>query len=542
MKNLPAVFRQLEGRLIVSCQAPDGDPFRDAGSMARFAQAAVAGGAAGIRANGVEDIRAIRKAVAVPIIGIDKRLEDDGKILITPSFESAQAVAEAGANIIALDCTARGRRYGALERLARIRAELGLPVMADVATLEEAVAAAEAGADVVASTMRGYTVETAHVRCFEPEFVAALVHAVSVPVLAEGKIGTPAEAAAAIQAGALAVIVGTAITLPRAITSAFAEGVRSAHSAGAVWYLGIDLGGTNTKYGVVSSAGELVASAVAPTPPGGGRDVLLAHLKRVARGAAGLAHEAGVEPSVLGIATAGWVDFKTGRIVYATENLPGWTDTPVADELAASTGLPVAVENDANALAMAEKHFGAGRNLDDFVCITLGTGVGGGCYVGGQLNRGAHFFANGLGHITTDVNGLPCTCGRKGCLEVYANAAALLRYAGGAFATAQDVVRSACEGNATARSALRQYAAQLAVGTATIVHLLDPSLVILSGGIAQSNPFLVGDLDCELERSVTVWSRRKLRVEISALGYHGGVLGAAAAAAERGAATPATPK
>jgi len=240
---------------------------------------------------------------------------------------------------------------------------------------------------------------------------------------------------------------------------------------------------------------------------------------------------------VLGIATAGWVDFNTGRIVYATENLPGWTDTPVADELAASTGLPVAVENDANALAMAEKHFGAGRDLDDFVCITLGTGVGGGCYVGGQLNRGAHFFANGLGHITTDVNGLPCTCGRKGCLEVYANAAALLRYAGGAFATAQDVVRSACEGNATARSALRQYAAQLAVGTATIVHLLDPSLVILSGGIAQSNPFLVGDLDCELERSVTVWSRRKLRVEISSLGYHGGVLGAAAAAAERGAAT-----
>ncbi|HEX8985136.1 MAG TPA: putative N-acetylmannosamine-6-phosphate 2-epimerase, partial [Bryobacteraceae bacterium] len=421
MKNLPAVFRQLEGRLIVSCQAPDGDPFRDSASMARFARAAVAGGAAGIRANGVEDIRAIRQAVPVPIIGIDKRLQDDGKILITPSFESAQAIAGAGAGIIALDCTARGRRYGALERLARIRAELGLPVMADVATLEEAVAAAEAGADVVASTMRGYTAETAHVRCFEPDFVAAVVRAVAVRVLADGKIGTPADAAAAIEAGALAVIVGTAITLPRAIASAFAEGVRSAHSVGAIWYLGIDLGGTNTKYGVVSSAGELAASAVAPTPVGGGRDVLLAHLKRVAGSAAGLAHEAGVEPSVLGIATAGWVDFKTGHIVYATENLPGWTDTPVADELAASTGLPVAVENDANALAMAEKHFGAGRDLDDFICITLGTGVGGGCYVGGQLSRGAHFFANGLGHITMDVNGPPCTCGRRGCLEVYAN-------------------------------------------------------------------------------------------------------------------------
>jgi glucokinase len=466
-------------------------------------------------------------------------VQDDGKILITPTFELARALKEAGASILAIDCTARGQRYGALERLARIRTELGMPVMADIATVEEAVAAARAGADVVASTMRGYTEETESVERFEPEFVAALVKAVNVPVLAEGKIGTPAEAASAIAAGALAVIVGTAITLPRAITQAFAEAVaEAAKGPSEAWYLGIDLGGTNTKFGVVSPAGELVATGVAATPPGGGRDVLLAHLKQVARQAAALAEKHGVAPAMLGIATAGWVDTGTGRIAYATENLPGWTGTPVGDELAAATGLPVAVENDANALAMAEKHYGAARQLDNFVCITLGTGVGGGCYVNGKLNRGANFFANGLGHITLDVHGLECTCGRKGCLEVYANAAALVRYAGGKFATAEEVVRAASQKDPIARAALREYAAQLGIGTASIIHLLDPSLVILSGGIAQSNPFLVEDLENELERNVTVRSRRKLRVEISTLGYYGGVLGAAAAAAEMAAGRP----
>jgi predicted NBD/HSP70 family sugar kinase/putative N-acetylmannosamine-6-phosphate epimerase len=533
VKALATPFRELEGRLLVSCQAPDGDAFRDAGSMARFARAAAAGGAGGIRANGVEDVRAIHQAVPLPIIGIDKQVQADGKILITPSVEAARALRDAGAAIIALDCTARGRRYGALERLARIRAELGVPVMADIATVEEAVAAARAGADVVASTMRGYTVETAHVERFEPAFITALVAAVDVPVLAEGRIGIPAEAASAIEAGALAVIVGTAITLPRAITQLFSDAVKGAgRAAAAAWYLGIDLGGTNTKYGLISPAGELVATGVAQTPPGGGREVLLAHLKRVAGQAAELARKQGVTPAMLGIATAGWVDSNTGHIAYATDNLPGWTGTPVGDELAAATGLPVAVENDANALAMAEKHYGAARQLDNFVCITLGTGVGGGCYVNGKLNRGANFFANGLGHITLDIHGLDCTCGRKGCLEVYANAAALVRYAHGAFRTAEDVVNAAHKGDANARAALRQYAAHLAVGAGSIIQLLDPSLVILSGGIAQNNPFLVEDLEAELQKNVTVRALRKLRVEVSALGYYGGVLGAAAAAAE----------
>jgi len=519
--------------LIVSCQAPDGHPFRDAASMARFASTAVDGGAAGIRANGAEDIAAIRAAVSAPIIGIDKQLMPDGRILITPSWEGAERIVRAGADIVAIDCTARGQRHGALDRLRRIRAELGVPVMADIATVEEAVAAAEAGADLVASTMRGYTDETAAVERFEPAFIAEAARAVRVPVLAEGRIGTPEEAAAAIRAGAFAVIVGTAITRPEAVTRPFAQAVeQAARQTGGTGLLGIDLGGTRTKFGVVSAAGELVAKGTRDTPAHAGREVLLENLRLAAGEAAALAREAGIECAALGIATAGWVDARTGRVAYATDNLPGWTGTPIAQELAAASGLPVAVENDANALAVAERHFGLARGIDDFACVTLGTGVGGGCYVGGRLNRGAHFFANALGHIPIEMEGAACTCGRRGCLEQYANAAALVRYAGGAFASAEEVIAAANAGDARAREAIGTLARYLGAGLATLVQLLDPRLVVIAGGLAQNNPFLVPALESELAARVPVWERRGIRIAISELGYFAGVLGAAGVARE----------
>ena len=179
-----------------------------------------------------------------------------------------------------------------------------------------------------------------------------------------------------------------------------------------------------------------------------------------------------------GVATAGWVDRGSGRVAYATENLPGWTGTPIAEELEAEVGIPVAVENDANAAAVAEKHFGAARNIADFVCITLGTGVGGGCYAAGRLNTGHHFFANALGHICIEPEGLACNCGQIGCLEVYANAAALVRYAGDpALDTAEKVIRASNSGNAGARRAIHVYASYLAKGCACIIHIDRKSVV-----------------------------------------------------------------
>ncbi len=533
METMNERLAALRHGLIVSCQAAEGDPFHGPASMARFARAAADSGAAGIRANGEEDIAAIRAAVSIPILGLHKEMQADGRILITPRFEDAADLVRAGADFVALDCTRRGQAFGALERLRRVRTELGVPVVADIARMEEALAAVEAGADAVAGTMRGYTPETEGIRRFEPEFIRALAQRVRVPVIAEGMIHAPEQAAAALRAGAFAVVVGKAITAPGHIAARFAAAMdREAGRIPERHIIGIDLGGTQTKFGLVSSRTGLLEQGSAATPAGG-RDVLLAHLGRVAVECLERARGSGFRPSLAGIATAGWVNPGDGSVVYATENLPGWTGTGIAAALHPRLGIPVAVENDANALAVAERWFGAGREVDNFVCVTLGTGVGGGCYVNGRLNHGAHFFANAIGHVMVERDGLPCTCGLRGCLEPYANSAALLRYgASGGYADAAALIHAASAGEEPACRAIRTQAGYLAAGLASIIHLLDPERIILSGGLAQENPLLFQELEAALRGRVTAWPRRRLSLMASPLGYHGGVLGAAACALE----------
>jgi putative N-acetylmannosamine-6-phosphate epimerase len=193
--------------------------------MAAMAQAAEAGGARGLRANGVEDVAAIRAVSGLPMIGIAKVFDASFPVYITPNFESAAAIAQAGADIIALDATPRPRNGEPVARLiARIRADLRKEVFADVSTLEEGRAAAASGAIYVATTLAGYTDETAHRKTSGPdlELLTALVSAIDTPVVAEGRFDTPDLVAEAFARGAHAVVVGTMITNPREITKRFA--------------------------------------------------------------------------------------------------------------------------------------------------------------------------------------------------------------------------------------------------------------------------------------------------------------------------------
>ncbi len=528
------VTKAIRGRLVVSCQATEGEIFHDAQLIARFAAAAVAGGAAAIRANGPADVRAIRSITSVPIIGIQKVRYLDGIVLITPTFESAKALVEAGANMVALDCTSRGQESGALDRVREIRHRLNVPVLADVAEIAEATAAVQAGADFVLSTLRGYTEETNYVHDFDPSFIRDLVRASSVPVIAEGRIASPEQARQAVAAGALAVVVGTAITRPSDIARGFSAAIESEYLRRnqLTEAVGIDLGGTQTKYGIVRSDGAVLFKAALETPAKSGAQALLDSLKRVTEIATRCAKDGGYKPVAIGVATAGWVDARTGRVVYATDNLPGWTGTRIGEELSAVSSLPVAVENDANALAVGEKHFGAARSFADFVTLTLGTGLGGGCYVGGTLNRGPHYIANQIGHVPFESNGLPCSCGMRGCLETYVNAAALIRYAGDSYRSAAQVIAAANAGEKQAGEAIRVLGQHLARGSATLIALLDPQALILGGGLTENNPLLISVLQEELPQLLRPWEIRRLRILPSELGYHGGVLGAAALAFE----------
>lgn len=214
-----------QGSLIVSCQARADNPLHGPVYMGAMALAARDGGAAGVRANGPDDVRAV-KAAGLPVIGINK-VFSDYPVYITPSFASAVALAEAGADIIALDCTPRLRDGEAPAVIVkRIRDELGLEVFADISTLAEGIAAAEMGATYISTTLSGYT-EYTQPKPSEPDFrlIEDLAKRIDTPIVAEGRLNTPALARAAIDAGAYAVVVGTMITNPREITRAFAAKV-----------------------------------------------------------------------------------------------------------------------------------------------------------------------------------------------------------------------------------------------------------------------------------------------------------------------------
>ena len=222
-RNSP--IEALRGRLVVSCQAPHGDPLDDLGMLTRIATAVLRGGAGGLRAEGVERIAAFRGLTKLPIIGLIKNYDTNGDVYITPDFWSAKAASAAGADIIALDCTAR--RLSADEPwpklIPRIHGELNRPVLADIASVEEAIAAERAGADAVATTLYGYTAETAGIRTPSWDLVQYLIAHLKVPVVLEGHITTPEQVRKAFELGAAAVVVGAAITRPEKITARFTK-------------------------------------------------------------------------------------------------------------------------------------------------------------------------------------------------------------------------------------------------------------------------------------------------------------------------------
>ncbi|MEU1468120.1 N-acetylmannosamine-6-phosphate 2-epimerase [Streptomyces sp. NPDC005761] len=214
----------LRGKLIVSCQAPPGDPMRETSTLVRLALSAVAGGGAAIRANDPEVVAAITAVVDLPVIGLWK----DGHtgVFITPTVRHALAVAGAGAAVVAADATDRPRPDGStFAELVEAVHTAGALVMADVSTLAEGVAAAGLGADFVSTTLSGYVPGTPKQTGPDLDLVSALSAAIDVPVVAEGRINTPAEAAEALTRGAHSVVVGTAITAPTALTARFVEGI-----------------------------------------------------------------------------------------------------------------------------------------------------------------------------------------------------------------------------------------------------------------------------------------------------------------------------
>ena len=300
-------------------------------------------------------------------------------------------------------------------------------------------------------------------------------------------------------------------------------------------YLGIDVGGTNTKLAVVevsSDRSALVATATIPTGPGGDPAEVVGRLAAAGRRLAG---EHG-PVAAAGAGVPGLFDDGTGRIVLFPNLPPAWAGAAFREPLADGLGLPVALINDARAFTLAESRMGAAAGCPTVVCLTLGTGVGGGVVVDGRLRFGPSGRAGELGHQVIEAGGPPCGCGNRGCVEAFAAGAALCR-AGGR-ATPEAVFAAAAGGDERAADAVRAMVDRLAVGIANLVTVLWPERVVVGGGVAAAGEQLLGPLRAAVAAAAPLVDPAAYEIVPAALGPSAGAMGAALWAGEAPAGRP----
>ncbi len=268
--------------------------------------------------------------------------------------------------------------------------------------------------------------------------------------------------------------------------------------------IGVDIGGTKVLGGVVESGGEVIATARRETPA----DDPAATLDRIVEVIAELVADHDVD--TVGIGAAGWINADRSVVLYAP-NL-AWRNEPLRDEVAKRTKLTVVVENDGNVAAWAEFRFGAAREAtDSVVMFTIGTGIGGGIVLGGELVRGANGIAGELGHVLAVRDGHPCGCGSRGCLEQYASGSALTRYArelaeadparaanllkdvtgDPTRLTGPMVTEAAQAGDAIALDAFAQAGYWLGQGLSDLVQIFDPQVLVVGGGVIEAGDLLL---------------------------------------------------
>ncbi len=306
-----------------------------------------------------------------------------------------------------------------------------------------------------------------------------------------------------------------------------------------MYAIGIDIGGTKIAGALVSEDGQIVREHKVPTPATDPEAIANAVVELVTE------LSTGVEVTAVGVAAAGFVDSERSTILYSP-NLP-WRNEPFKAELASRLGVPVFIENDANAAGWAEYRFGAGRGVKHMIMLTIGTGVGGAIIVDGHMVRGGFGIAAELGHINVVPDGVLCGCGQRGCLESYGSGTALLKAAKQLVAsgapeakrlaeleaevgslTGVEVYRAIQERDPGALALLTELGTVLGRALASLVAVLDPELVVIGGGVSAAGDLLLEPIrKAYLEHLPARGFRPELRIEAATLVNDAGVVGAA---------------
>ena len=307
--------------------------------------------------------------------------------------------------------------------------------------------------------------------------------------------------------------------------------------------IGVDLGGTNIKAGVVSEDGSVVATTECPTLAAEGPDAVVG---RMAKLVTDLKPKAGAGVAGVGVGSPGPLNQLTGML-YFTPNMPGWDNYPLGGNLAKKTGMKVIVDNDANVAALGEYQFGAGKGTRTMILLTLGTGIGGGVIIDGKVLNGPDVTAGEVGHIVINPDGPKCGCGNHGCLEAYCGTAGILSRAWAELEkphavsvlrewigddqlklTPAMLTKAAEQGDGIAISVLRETGRLLGVGIASLTNLFAPDMVLLGGGIAGAGEFIFRSVREEVEKRAMAPNNKRVKILPAKLGNTAGLVGAAA--------------
>ena len=310
---------------------------------------------------------------------------------------------------------------------------------------------------------------------------------------------------------------------------------------------GVDLGGTNIKAGLVDGEGNVVSRCRIPTEAEGGPEAVTDRMADAVREAAAEGGTNIDSVAGVGVGSPGPLDLKTGEVIVAP-NLPGWEHIPLQEMMAERTGLPCVLENDANAAALAEQWAGAGKGANSLVQLTLGTGIGGGIVLDGQVWHGFADCAGEIGHMSIDPDGPKCNCGNWGCIEALASATAMVRRMREEIEngtdtiladkaedlTARDIYEAALEDDEAAAENMHMTGFFLGVGITNLLHILNPEVVVLSGGVTAAGNMLLRPIRQTVRERTMEACRRDVKIRFAELGDDSGLIGAARAFALRG--------
>lgn len=308
--------------------------------------------------------------------------------------------------------------------------------------------------------------------------------------------------------------------------------------------IGIDVGGTNVKIALVDKSGKIIYSNSVPTYAKMGYEYTVNNIKQAIKDLMKETNTSAKDIDGIGFDFPGQVDYKTG-VVKLAPNIPGWVNVPIAQMIEEEFHIPTRIDNDVRCAALGEMKFGAGQGCENFVCITVGTGIGSGLVVNGQLVRGASNAAGEIGHIKLQMkDGLICGCGDTGCLEAYASGPSIVAMAQdyikggkstkfremaaaeGGEITPYMVAKAAEAGDPVAKRIFAIVGEYIGIGLTSVINLLNPEKVIIGGGVAEAGDLLLEPIRKTIKERAMVVAGSAVEIVPAQLGNSAGVIGA----------------